>query len=97
MRITLVNVVENPAATAPAPAPVERAPRETQTRDGNYGISMKGLLEAGVHFGHQTKRWNPKMRPYIFVERNGIHMIDLQQTARLLQEAQDFSRDIALR
>ena len=53
-------------------------------------VTMKALLEAGVHFGHQTKRWNPKMRPYIFGERNGIHIIDLHQTARLLGEAQDF-------
>jgi len=56
---------------------------------------MKTLLEAGVHFGHQTKRWNPKMRPYIFADRHGIHVIDLQQTTRLLQEAQGFARDIA--
>lgn len=53
-------------------------------------VTMKALLEAGVHFGHQTKRWNPKMRPYIFGERNGIHIIDLHQTARLLAEAQAF-------
>lgn len=59
-------------------------------------VTMKALLEAGVHFGHQTKRWNPKMRPYIFSDRHGIHVIDLQQTARLLQEAQDFARDIAV-
>jgi len=58
-------------------------------------VTMKALLEAGVHFGHQTKRWNPKMRPYIFTERHGIHIIDLQQTARLLGEAQDFVRDLA--
>lgn len=57
-------------------------------------VSMKALLEAGVHFGHQTKRWNPKMRPYIFSDRNGIHVIDLQQTVRLLDEAQDFVREI---
>lgn len=60
-------------------------------------VTMKALLEAGVHFGHQTKRWNPKMRPYIFGERNGIHVIDLHQTARLLGEAQDFVADIAAR
>jgi len=60
-------------------------------------VSMKALLEAGVHFGHQTKRWNPKMRPYIFTERHGIHIIDLQQTVRLLEEAQDFARDLAAR
>jgi small subunit ribosomal protein S2 len=53
-------------------------------------ISMRQLLEAGVHFGHQTRRWNPKMKPYIFAERNGIHIIDLAQTARLLGEALDF-------
>ncbi|MEX1158919.1 MAG: 30S ribosomal protein S2 [Thermomicrobiales bacterium] len=60
-------------------------------------VTMKALLEAGVHFGHQTKRWNPKMRPYIFGERNGIHVIDLHQTARLLSEAQDFLADLSAR
>jgi len=55
---------------------------------------MKSLLEAGVHFGHQTRRWNPKMRPFIFTERNGIHIIDLQQTVRRLQSAGDFVRDL---
>jgi small subunit ribosomal protein S2 len=60
-------------------------------------VTMKALLEAGVHFGHQTKRWNPKMRPYIFTERHGIHIIDLQQTVRLLEEAQAFVRDLATR
>lgn len=60
-------------------------------------VTMKALLEAGVHFGHQTKRWNPKMRPFIFGERNGIHVIDLHQTARLLGEAQDFLADLAAR
>lgn len=56
-------------------------------------VSMKSLLEAGVHFGHQTKRWNPKMRRYIFTERNGIHIIDLQQTVSKLAEAYNFVRD----
>jgi small subunit ribosomal protein S2 len=56
---------------------------------------MKQLLEAGVHFGHQTRRWNPKMRPYIFTERNGIYIIDLQKTVRLLDEAYEFLRDVA--
>ncbi|MEX2158795.1 MAG: 30S ribosomal protein S2 [Dehalococcoidia bacterium] len=56
---------------------------------------MKSLLEAGVHFGHQTRRWNPKMRPYIFTERNGIHIIDLQQTVGRLGVALDFVRDLA--
>ncbi|MFH1489470.1 MAG: 30S ribosomal protein S2 [Pseudomonadota bacterium] len=53
-------------------------------------INMKALLEAGVHFGHQTKRWNPKMKPYIFGSRNGIHIIDLQKTVRLFSTAYDF-------
>ncbi len=58
-------------------------------------ISMKQLLEAGVHFGHQTRRWNPKMAPYIFTERNGIYIIDLQKTVKKLEEAYFFARDIA--
>lgn len=57
-------------------------------------ISMKQLLEAGVHFGHQTRRWNPKMRRYIFTERNGIYIIDLQKTARKLEEAYRFVNEI---
>lgn len=56
---------------------------------------MKELLECGVHFGHQTRRWNPKMAEYIFAERNGIYIIDLQKTLRMLQNAADFVRDIA--
>ena len=55
---------------------------------------MKQLLEAGVHFGHQTRRWNPKMAPYIFAERNGIYIIDLQQTLGLIDEAYDFMRQV---
>ncbi len=57
--------------------------------------SMKQLLESGVHFGHQTRRWNPKMKPYIFTERGGIHIIDLQQTTVLLDKAYDFVRNVA--
>ena len=56
-------------------------------------ISMKQLLEAGVHFGHQTRRWNPKMAPYIFTERNGIYIIDLQKTVRKVDEAYSFVRE----
>lgn len=56
-------------------------------------ISMKQLLEAGVHFGHQTRRWDPKMKPYIFTERNGIYIIDLQQTVKLVDKAYNFVRD----
>ena len=58
-------------------------------------VSMKQLLEAGVHFGHQTRRWNPKMAEYIFTERNGIYIIDLQKTVKKLNEAYMFVRDIA--
>ncbi|MGD2014809.1 MAG: 30S ribosomal protein S2, partial [Desulfobacterales bacterium] len=53
-------------------------------------VTMKELLEAGVHFGHQTKRWNPKMKPYIFGARNGIYIIDLQRTVRMFRTAYDF-------
>ena len=56
-------------------------------------VSMKALLESGVHFGHRTNKWNPKMRPYIFTERNGIHIIDLQQTVKLLDDAFNKIRD----
>ena len=58
-------------------------------------VSMKQLLEAGVHFGHQTRRWNPKMAEYIFTERNGIYIIDLQKTVKKLDEAYMFVRDLA--
>lgn len=59
-------------------------------------VSMKQLLEAGVHFGHQTRRWNPKMAEYIFTERNGIYIIDLQKTVKKLEEAYNFIRDISV-
>ncbi len=59
-------------------------------------ISMKQLLEAGVHFGHQTRRWNPKMKEYIFTERNGIYIIDLQKTVKKIEEAYNFIRDLAM-
>ena len=58
-------------------------------------VSMKQLLEAGVHFGHQTRRWNPKMAPYIFTERNGIYIIDLQTTVRKLEDAYNYVRDLS--
>ena len=58
-------------------------------------ISMKQLLEAGVHFGHQTRRWNPKMAEYIFTQRNGIHIVDLQKTVKKVEEAYNFVRDLA--
>lgn len=59
-------------------------------------ISMKQLLEAGVHFGHQTRRWNPKMKEYIFTERNGIYIIDLQKTVKKIDDAYAFVRDVAM-
>ena len=59
-------------------------------------ISMKQLLEAGVHFGHQTRRWNPKMAEYIFAERNGIYIIDLQKTVKYLETAYNFVRDLSM-
>jgi len=58
-------------------------------------VNMKQLLESGVHFGHQTKRWNPKMEPYIFTERNGIYIIDLQQTVKLIDDAYNFVKEEA--
>ena len=58
-------------------------------------VSMKALLEAGVHFGHQTRRWNPKMAPYIYTERNGIYIIDLQKTVKKLEEAYSFVRQLS--
>lgn len=60
-------------------------------------VSMKSLLESGVHFGHQTRRWNPKMKPYIFTERNGIYILDLQQTLALIEAAHAFVADLVSR
>jgi small subunit ribosomal protein S2 len=85
--------VENQQPTAPEPRRDARPERSNGSGGGN-GISMKSLLESGVHFGHQTKRWNPKMKPYIFTERNGIHIIDLQQTVQGLQGAMSFVSDL---
>src|ERR1043166_1256855 len=59
------------------------------------GIALKDLLEAGVHFGHQTKRWNPKMKPFIFGERNGIYIIDLAKTGKLFKDAEQFVYTLA--
>jgi len=58
-------------------------------------IAMKDLLEAGVHFGHQTKRWNPKMKEFIFGERNGIYILDLNKTVKLFRDAEDFLTNLA--
>ena len=64
---------------------------------GDFPLPLKSLLDAGVHFGHQTKRWNPKMRTYIYGARNGIHIIDLDQTARLFQKAYNFVQETVAR
>src|SRR5512145_1739093 len=85
--------------TAAAPVPAAPAPG-AETMAGALGstgtaITMKQLLEAGVHFGHQTKRWNPKMKPYIFGARNGIYIIDLQKTVRYFKTAYNFLRETA--
>ena len=72
-------------------------PRGGKTRRKTMAvISMKHLLEAGVHFGHQTRRWNPKMAQYIFTERNGIYIIDLQKTVKKIDEAYMFVRNLAM-
>ncbi len=78
-------MIEHP----PTQAPVREMP------EPGTPVTMKSLLEAGVHFGHQKRRWNPKMRQYIFSARNGIHIIDLQQTLRLLERAKQFISDVA--
>lgn len=71
-----------------------QAPSTAQSNARNPRVSLKGLLEAGVHFGHQKNRWNPQMKPYIFTERNGIHIIDLQQTVPLLEQAHEFVSEV---
>lgn len=77
------------------PVPNGEGCMEEKQEDIMAVISMKHLLEAGVHFGHQTRRWNPKMAEYIYTERNGIYIIDLQKTVRKVEEAYNFMRDIA--
>ena len=85
---TAVAVAEPPAEPRPAEAPQPRpAPERPPQPTGREPINMKALLEAGVHFGHQTRRWNPSMKRYIFTQRNGIHIIDLQQTLGMINEA----------
>ena len=83
--------------TPPAPAPAQAAPAEGMAaalQSQGSAITMKQLLEAGVHFGHQTKRWNPKMKPYIFGARNGIYIIDLQKTVAMARAAFRFVADV---
>ena len=67
---------------------------QNQTMQQRPPVTMKSLLEAGVHFGHQTRRWNPRMKPFIFTQRNGIHIIDLQKSLRYMERAMNAVRDI---
>jgi small subunit ribosomal protein S2 len=85
---------ENTEAVTPVAPPPPDAAVMAQAMQPAQGISMRQLLEAGVHFGHQTKRWNPKMKPYIFGARNGIYIVDLQKTVRLAREAFKFVSDV---
>jgi small subunit ribosomal protein S2 len=89
--------VTQPAEAAPAAQPAPAVPSELQVaatprplRDQSEPLTVRDLFEAGVHFGHQTKRWNPKMRPYIYGSRSGIHIVDLDQTVGLFKRAFDF-------
>src|SRR5579884_150846 len=90
-------------AVAPVPAPLpERTPVSPAAAQPEQGLvmalptyTMRQLLEAGVHFGHHTRRWNPKMAPYLFGVRNGIHIIDLEQTVPLLHQALQAIREVA--
>ena len=77
--------------------PAGSSPTQPKGADSVPVVSMRELLEAGVHFGHQTRRWNPKMRRFIFTERGGIYIIDLQQTLELVEEAHAFAKNIASR
>jgi small subunit ribosomal protein S2 len=84
----MVQQTTDPRVTTPPPA---RPPYDPSTEP----LTMKALLEAGVHFGHQTHRWNPRMRRFIFAQRNGIHIVDLQQTMDLLEQACKFATEVA--
>jgi small subunit ribosomal protein S2 len=86
--------VESNTVTPTPPPPAAADAGMQQAMQPAQGITMRQLLEAGVHFGHQTKRWNPKMKPYIFGARNGIYIVDLQKTVRLAREAFRFVSDV---
>ncbi len=91
---TLPTPPDPPPSPAPVAAPpVDGAPAPDPGEPPQ--ITMKALLEAGVHFGHQTRRWHPKMRPFVFTERNGIHIIDLQKTMNRLEASADFIQEVA--
>src|SRR3989304_5040059 len=82
------------STASPEPESGSSTPSGKKGRHPLASITMKELLEAGVHFGHQTKRWNPKMKEYIFGERNGIYIVDLQKTLRLFREALAFATQL---
>jgi small subunit ribosomal protein S2 len=83
------------ASAAPAPGSSSASAEQQKGEMSLAGVTMKELLEAGVHFGHQTRRWNPKMKPYIFGKRNGIYIIDLQKTVKLFEQVVEFVRSLA--
>src|SRR4249919_1433752 len=87
-----VSGVNSPSETFEGPSEIA-----TKLRDPAQPLGVRELFEAGVHFGHQTKRWNPKMRQYIYGARSGIHILDLVQTARLIQRPFDFLSDTVSR
>ncbi|MBI4197490.1 MAG: 30S ribosomal protein S2 [Chloroflexi bacterium] len=91
-----VGAAESAVASPQAPTAIASAPGGSVPQDISGRLTMKTLLESGVHFGHQTRRWNPSMKRYIFATRNGIHIIDLQQTLGLLERACDFVKDLAV-
>jgi len=89
--------VTDTSISASAPAAETMQAATLMSAPGEFPLPLKSLLDAGVHFGHQTKRWNPKMRPFIYGARNGIHIIDLDQTTRLFKRAYDFLVDAVSR
>src|SRR3981189_3288513 len=93
----MTETVESNVPEPPSPPAGADATGMQQAIQAGQGITMRQLLEAGVHFGHQTKRWNPKMKPYIFGARNGIYIVDLQKTVRLAREAFKFVSDVCSR
>ena len=92
----LIGLLVGASNSLPARLKIRRGKQKPNWRNFNMAvISMKQLLEAGVHFGHQTRRWNPKMKKYIFTERNGIYIIDLQKTVKLVDAAYEYMKEIA--
>ncbi len=87
-------MVQQSGSVLEAAAPVASQPRVVLPVEGAGPVTMKSLLESGVHFGHQTRRWNPQMKRHIFATRNGIHIIDLQQTLAMLERACSFVREV---